>query len=194
MADRTCSIDGCEREYLARGLCRMHYKRAQRRGEFVTTRLPIEQRFWAKVDKSAGADGCWPWTAALNGAGYGSFCWRGRTRDAHRIAYELASGESLGEFQVDHKCWNHACCNPAHLRPVAKFENMQNRKGAARHSRTGIRGVTEAHRGDKVYWSARVHHRGKTHYLGRFKTPEAAGEAARLKRLELFTHNEADKQ
>lgn len=47
--------------------------------------------FHGYVDKSAGPDGCWPWTGSRDGSGYGKFkvdggiC--GRT---HRIAYFLA--------------------------------------------------------------------------------------------------------
>lgn len=32
MAKRTCTIDGCEKPFLARGYCNMHYKRAQADG------------------------------------------------------------------------------------------------------------------------------------------------------------------
>lgn len=33
MSKSTCSIDGCDKPYLARGLCSMHYKRARRLGD-----------------------------------------------------------------------------------------------------------------------------------------------------------------
>lgn len=33
MADRTCSVDGCEKSHEARGLCKMHYTRLKRYGD-----------------------------------------------------------------------------------------------------------------------------------------------------------------
>jgi hypothetical protein len=42
-----------------------------------------EQRFWSKVDTSAGPCGCWPWTAA-RARGYGRFFWDGKVRQAHQ--------------------------------------------------------------------------------------------------------------
>jgi hypothetical protein len=48
------------------------------------------ERFEAKVNK---ADGCWLWTGGLNRPdGYGSFYYNGRSRPAHRFAFEQAYG------------------------------------------------------------------------------------------------------
>ena len=41
---------------------------------------------------------------------------------------------------------------------------------------------------------ARVKHNRKTYCVGSFDTVEEAGEAARLKRIERFTHNDADRR
>ena len=193
MAKRTCSIAGCDRKHRAHGWCAVHYNDKRLKGE-LPERPCVEQRFWANVDKSGGPDECWPWTGAVDAFGYGRF-WRGsqHSRRAHRIAYEFTAGNQPDGLQVDHRCWNHTCCNPAHLRVATHAENQQNRQGASRRSRTGIRGVVEEWRDGRVYWSARVQHHGKSHHVGRFDSPESAGEAARLKRLELFTHNEADR-
>lgn len=46
--------------------------------------MRVEERFWAKVDKS---DGCWVWTAGISSGGYGSFWLDGKNRRAHRVAY-----------------------------------------------------------------------------------------------------------
>lgn len=83
------------------------------------------ERFWEKVDRSAGADACWPWTAALGPSGYGHFWSRGRMRAASRIAHELAKGPIPAGLFVLHSCDNRICCNPAHLRTGTQLDNMR---------------------------------------------------------------------
>jgi hypothetical protein len=154
--------------------------------------LPLAERFWEKVDTSAGGvDGCWPWIAKRRRDGYGCFFINGgkATRAAHRVAYELATGEQLGDLQIDHRCHNKACCNPLHLRPVTNKQNSEHLQGAHCDSKTGIRGVTKA--GQR--WGAQVKHNWKQYWIGTFDTIEEAAEAARAKRLELFTHNDLDR-
>ena len=86
----------------------------------------MEERFWAKTDRSAGPDGCWPWTAARRGreAGYGSFSVNGVTVRAHRLAYEMTHGPIPDGLTLDHLCRNGLCVNPAHLQPVTNTENV----------------------------------------------------------------------
>lgn len=50
MAERTCSIDGCGRPYMARGLCNAHYGKAHRAG---------------LTGKTCSTDGCSGWVKAL---------------------------------------------------------------------------------------------------------------------------------
>jgi hypothetical protein len=89
-------------------------------------RRPIDDRFWPKVDLSAGPEACWPWTGATNGQrGYGIISRPGRSPDngppmyAHRVAYALTHGVVYDELpegsEVCHSCDNPPCCNPAHL-------------------------------------------------------------------------------
>jgi hypothetical protein len=146
------------------------------------------QRFWSKVDTDADPDGCWPWLAA-RARGYGRFLWNGMVRQAHQVAYELATGEPLGALNVGYACHNHACCNPAHLRTTTKKQPNENRPGAQRNSRTGVRNVSR--RGQR--WCVVIGHEGKSIYVGSYASLDQADAAARAKRLELFTANYADR-
>jgi len=76
----------------------------------------LAQRFWSKVQKS---DGCWEWTAACKGRGYGAIgSRRGGIRVqqlAHRVSWELHFGPIPPGLFVCHHCDTPTCCNPAHL-------------------------------------------------------------------------------
>lgn len=84
--------------------------------------MPPEARFWAKVERTVG---CWLWTASTI-EGYGQF-WDGTRRVlAHRWSLEQAGvvvPDGM-EWTVDHRCRNHACARPSHLRVVTRGENV----------------------------------------------------------------------
>jgi hypothetical protein len=87
--------------------------------------LTAEERFWAKVDKSAGPDGCWPWLAARQPGRYGQFSLTHRCQiGAHRFAYELSAGPIPDGLVIDHLCRNPICVNPAHLEAVTGRQNL----------------------------------------------------------------------
>lgn len=92
----------------------------------VWDRGPIEDRFWARVNKT---DTCWLWTGARLPSGYGEI-WDGqRMGRAHRYAYELLVGPIPSGLQIDHLCRVRHCVNPDHLEPVTQQENI--RRGEA---------------------------------------------------------------
>lgn len=73
-------------------------------------------------ERTVGSYTCWVWTGSLTGNGYA----RGKEgTQPHREAYELWIGPIPFGAQLDHRCRNHACCNPDHLKPVTRAGNQR---------------------------------------------------------------------
>jgi hypothetical protein len=122
-----CAVNGCEKLVKARGWCEMHYVRWRTHGDVLATSVnqhaSLAERFERYVQRGPG---CWIWTGAQDGHGYGSIYAdpaRGRIK-AHRAAYELFVGSIPPGLTLDHLCRNRTCVNPAHLEPVTNRENI----------------------------------------------------------------------
>jgi hypothetical protein len=92
----------------------------------------LEQRFWAKVDQSAGPDACWPWIASQKGNGRPQFRVHhrgpGGVKIAYRVACELAHGH-WRDGDLHHLCENELCSNPAHLVELEHGEHVEGHLG-----------------------------------------------------------------
>lgn len=84
----------------------------------------VAARFWSKVDVRK-ITSCWNWRGAKS-KGYGSFKLEGSAIQAPRIAWELATGESMPvEMFACHTCDNPACCNPYHIYAGSRIDNAR---------------------------------------------------------------------
>jgi hypothetical protein len=113
-----CSVDGCEKVSVSRGLCPMHYRRFRLYGDPNAKRqeqlhgATIRDRFEHYVVKG---DGCWSWSGSTDQNGYGKLNVHGIPALAHRLSWTFHCGPIPDGQQVLHKCDNPICSNPDHL-------------------------------------------------------------------------------
>lgn len=99
-------------------------------------------------------NGCLEFQGAIMRDGYGMFRHNGRSRLAHRVAYEIYNnGESPGELDVLHSCDNPRCVNPMHLRLGTHTQNMRDmlRKGRGR-GKTGAYEILDDVKAYEIRW------------------------------------------
>jgi hypothetical protein len=100
-------------------------------------------RFLSKVDRHGPLHPvlqthCWVWTGSVRGQGYGQFWYKGLSRKASRVSYEIFVGEIPIGRMVLHRCDNRMCVNPDHLYLGDHADNMRDRNSRGRQA-SGIR-------------------------------------------------------
>ena len=129
---KTCYGPECDRPARSGGLCGAHRNVLERSGEL----RPLKLEYKATLEMSVqdrieyyslplDANGCRLWNGALDSRGYPIMGHRDfNTRLVHRMAYMLATGETLEKHQpIHHKCGNTRCVEPSHLQLVETWEN-----------------------------------------------------------------------
>lgn len=149
---------------------------------------PWQDRFWEKVCVS---DGCWLWTDELQATGYAGFWRNGKTLRAHRVSYEMHVGPIPDGLLVDHICQVRHCVRPSHLRLATYKQNSEHQQLRSDNT-SGYRGVSWDV--NKECWVGLTKHAGKQVFVGSFDNPEDANYAVVQKRIELFTHNNEDRE
>jgi hypothetical protein len=189
-----CRVPDCGEKPVGRGYCNKHWKRWSLHGDPLTVLPkgsgPVDMA--GRLARNTEQQGdCLVWIGSCTPAGYAKTMIKKRTVLLHRWVWEQANGPIPAGMKIDHICHRPPCLHLGHLRLTTNKQNLENRKGAPANSTTGVRGVsidkkTGAYRGY-------VKHHGRTICVGRFETLDEAGEAVRLKRLELHTHNDQDR-
>lgn len=102
----------------------------------LTNHEALRRRFDRYVRRMP--NGCWEWQGSRNQKGYGTVGCNSRSYKAHRVAYELATGEWPGANLICHHCDNPGCVNPAHLFVGTPRDNMQDKVRKGRHATAGL--------------------------------------------------------
>lgn len=110
---------------LTRGRRVRGYKLVLTRAELRDLVAKLPARFREKMEPSRT---CWLWVGAL-AQGYGRFWFKGRTRQAHVVAYEHCIGPVPAGCELDHLCRVRRCVNPRHVEPVPHRVNVLRGEG-----------------------------------------------------------------
>jgi HNH endonuclease len=99
-------------------------------------RATLSERFWSKVDKSGD---CWVWTGSRDLKGYGKINIGCTPTLAHRVSWQIKSGDIPEGLFVLHRCDNPPCVNPAHLFIGTAGDNVQDMMSKGRQRKGWIR-------------------------------------------------------
>lgn len=147
MADtRICSVAGCGKRQLARGLCSAHNWRFLKYGDPLA--MGVEYPRGAALDYvnhvalKHTSDSCLLWPFPRGKKGYGFLFYEGRSKEVHRVVCRLAHGEPPTPLhETAHSCGNGhlGCINPRHLRWSTHSDNIADK------TRHGTETVGEKH-------------------------------------------------
>jgi HNH endonuclease len=85
-------------------------------------RISLHYRLFSQLVIDPG--GCLLWQGRVSRDGYGRISVDGRTRQVHRVTWELFNGPIPEGLEPDHLCRVRRCAAPDHLELVTHRENM----------------------------------------------------------------------
>ena len=144
-------------------------------------------RFWSKVCKADGRNGCWQWTAGRDTRGYGVLKVDGVQSGAHRLSWELHRAPLQDGISVLHHCDTPACVRPDHLFLGTQGDNMADMVAKGRQ----VKGAQHSHakltddQARAILADGRIHRLIAAEYGLHRRTVD------RIKRGELWRHLDA---
>lgn len=136
---RKCSLKDCSGNSFTKGYCQNHYYRLRKHGDVnVVLRsygegATPELNFWSRVAITADIEKCWEWKICKNPQGYGRIKWKGKQRQAHRVAFEIFYKREPVNMVRHFVCDNTGCCNPHHLLEGTAKDNAADKVRHGRH-------------------------------------------------------------
>jgi hypothetical protein len=109
--------------------------------------MVVNNRLWDRV--AVKENGCWEWTGAKAGGGYGCVRIMYHLFDVHRLSYSAVydddSTAKLNGYQIHHLCHNRACCNPSHLVRLTHQHHLKLRRRQKRAKKHFMPTCTRGH-------------------------------------------------
>lgn len=122
-----------------------HTSKYDPRGPLPTERIYRARRSLADILSrySISPGGCWEWSGAKNGHGYGLVnMWIGQRQTTfapHRLQWMHTHGEIPDGMVVMHVCDNRACIRPDHLVLGTQQANLADMRAKGRDNRSGLK-------------------------------------------------------
>ena len=107
----------------------------------IKMKQTVRERFFSKVVKT---ESCWLWTSSAAPRGYGRFYYKGKSRVAGRVSWELFHEKNWpGKMYACHTCDNPPCVNPDHIFPGTQKDNIRDAKSKGRMNPPGSNKTTD---------------------------------------------------
>lgn len=102
----------------------------------ASNKIPMEVRLWSRVNVLSSIKECWIWPRPNRSrGGYASLSVGNREVQAHALAWRLTfHGPVQPGLIYMHFCDTPPCCNPFHVYPATRLENIRDRNRKQRHA------------------------------------------------------------